>query len=894
MRSSGKRSKKSNPKNHYVIDTHNKRTKSKKKNDQNKEKNTEQKNKKKFSKLKKVLIAIAVLIVILCIVFAGIVIGIFSSDKYKITENDLVGMAGNTKFYDKDGNFIQEVSGDENRKIVSYDQIPQNMIDAFISIEDERFYKHHGVDIKRTAAAIVSYVFNRGSSSFGGSTITQQLIKNIKQDKDDSNWAGIQRKIREIARARSIEKMLDKKQILEMYLNIIFMGGTNYGVATGASYYFDKDISDLDLAECAFIAGINHSPNSYNPYDTDNQDAIKEKIQKRTKTVLNKMKELNKVTEEEYNEAIAKVDAGLTFSKGEANNSGMTYHEAAAINQLANQIAEENDLTYEAARAKVFSGGYNVYTTVDPAIQSRMEEEYHKDSTYVKKSNKVEGAHTQSAMVIIDQEHGYVVGTVGGLGTDTDSTGRNRATQSKRQPGSAIKPIAVIAPALEKGIINLGTVYDDSPTTFGNYTPKNSTGYQGLTTIRHALEASSNIVELKVMSELGPKNSIEFLRQMGVSSLTTAAEDSKNNDEILSLALGGSYNGISVLEMAAAYATIANDGEYITPVFYTKVEDSNGNVVYEAKQEKRKVLSTANAYLMKNVLTETVVGSSGTAKSCAISGVDVGAKTGTTSDNYDRWLCGITPYYTAATWYGYDYNESVSFSGNPAAKIWAAIMKDIHKDKNAKFEQPTSVVTAKICLDSGKSATSSCSRTETEYFVSGAVPAECTGHEHATVCTESGKLANEYCPSTKTKTFLTTPDKEQTELWKTDSNGKYSKISGTCTIHTKQTAEEVNKKNEVVSNTTSNDPVVEETKKVTVPSVIGKTQSAATSELKALGLKVNVTTSEDKTKSNGVVLKQSINSGNKVIEGTEVTITVNKLSTDASDNKNTTNETKKQ
>ena len=853
-------------------------------------KDGKKKPKKKNGKIKKIIKILIIIMLLMFVILAGIVVGIFTSDKYKLTEEDLLSAGGNTTIYDANGELITEVSGDANRKIVKYDELPKYLPIAFVSIEDERFYEHNGIDIKRSAAATITYIFNRGESSFGGSTITQQLIKNLKEDKDNSSWAGVQRKIREMARAYNLEKMLSKDQILEMYLNIVFMGGTNVGVGAGASYYFNKDVSQLDLAECAFLAGINHSPNSYNPYDTENAEKISERIKTRTKTVLNKMKELGKIdSEEEYNEAIAKVDAGLTFTKGTLGNASLSYHATAAINQVVKQIAEENDLTYDAARLKVYGGGYKIYTTVDPTIQARMEEEYHKDSTYVKKSKKVDGAHTQSAMVIIDHKTGYVVGTVGGLGTDTNALGTNRATQSKRQPGSSIKPIAVIAPALENGIINMGTVYDDSPTTFGNYTPKNSTGYQGLTTIPHAIEASSNIVELKIMSELTPKKSIEFLRSAGVTSLVTADENSTANDEVLSLALGGQRNGISVLEMAGAYAAIANDGEYITPTFYTRVEDANGKVVLEPNQTRQRVLSTENAFLMKNVLTEPVVGSKGTAKSCAMSNMDVGAKTGTTDESVDRWLCGFTPYYTAATWYGYDTNESVSFSGNPSAKIWSAIMKDIHKDlEEARFVQPSNVVTAKICMDSGKSATSSCSRTETIYFVSGTVPEECTGHEGATVCSESGKLVTEYCPNPTTKRFLTTPEKEQTTLWTTNSNGKYNKITETCTIHTSPSSTSQN--TNTVTNTTPSDPVIVDTKKVTVPSVIGETQATAESALKAVGLKVSVKVTEVESGTDGAVIAQSINAGSKVEEGSTITITVAKIKEPPSSTNEVTNE----
>lgn len=711
--------------------------------------------------IKKIIIILILIFILICLIGAGIFAGIFFSDKFAMSKEDLLISNSNTFVYDSEGNLIKELTGDENRKIITLNDMPEYLPKAFIAIEDERFYEHHGVDIKRSAAATITYIFNKGSSSFGGSTITQQLVKNITNEKEDEGKAGVQRKIREMSRAYQIEKIISKSQILELYLNIIYLGGYGKnicGVEVASEYYFGKSAKELTLAESAFLAGINHSPNNYNPFtETDNA----EKIKKRTKTVLDKMKELGIISNEDYNKAVSEVDVGLNFKQGDlSSGTDMSYHLAAAIEEVVNQMVEEKGMSYEYAKSRLYGGGYKLYTTQVSSIQSRMQEEYVKDK-YIVKSKKNEGAHSQSAMVIIDYKTGNVVGCMGGLGTDVNALGLNRIN-SARQPGSSIKPIASIAPALENKIITASTVYDDSPTTFnGTYNPKNSSGYKGLITVRKAIEISSNVVEVKIMSELGPENSIKFLKQLGLNHLDDKADNG------LALVLGGLTNGATPLEMAGAYATIANGGEYITPTFYSKLVDSQGKTVLEPKQEKRRVMSEGTAYITKSILKSPVTGSNGTATNCSISGMDVGAKTGTTDDNYDRWLCGITPYYAAATWFGFDKAEYINYSGNPSAKIWAAIMQDIHKDLPKKtFEKPSNIVTAKICKDSGKSATSSCTNTYTEEFVSGTVPSACDGHAKIKICKETGKIANEYCTNVEERTVLEQPEKKKMQFGK--------------------------------------------------------------------------------------------------------------------------------
>lgn len=819
--------------------------------------NKKEKNKKKHPKLKKAILIIFALLVLLVLIGVGIIAGIFFSDKFKLTEEDLTIKNINGTVLDKDGNIIATLSGTENRKIVSTEDMPEYLPKAFIAIEDKRFYEHKGIDIKRTTYATIMYIIHHGdSASGGGSTITQQLIKNIKNDKADSGSKGIERKIREMARAYNVEKILSKDQILELYLNQIPMGSTIYGVGMAAEYYFSKPVGELDLAECAFLAGINHGPSAYNPFiGLDNADII----QKRTKEVLYQMKDQGYITsEEEYNNAVAEVENGLNFKQGaNVSKASYSYHTAAAIKQVIEDLMEEKEITKETAELMVENNGYTIYTTQDTAIQNVMEEEFLK-TKYIKsgKTKKDDGTllneHTQAAMVIIDHTTGKVVATVGGLGEDSNATGINRALRGK-QTGSSMKPLACEAPALEKGIINAGTVYDDSATNFGgNYTPHNSGGFNGLMTIRTALAQSSNIVHLKIMKEVGPANAIKFLSTMGI--------DVDQKHEEITLALGTA--DVSPLNMAAAYASIANNGEYIEPTFYTKVEDASGNTVIEAKQDKRRVMSEANAYILQDLLKSPA--RSGTAAICYMSNMDVGAKTGSTNDYIDRWLCGFTPYYTAATWFGFDYSELPVFRGNNAANIWASVMKNIHNSlPTARFKKPSNVVYATICQDSGCIATDSCTRTMSEVFVKGSLPGKCEGHTKLKICQDSGKIANEYCKNVEEKTFLVKPQKENTNLWSTNAGDKYDVPTETCDVH-------------------------KAPEKVEMMNVVGKTLTEAKKLLEAKGLKVEIKYSEDKKKKEDIVLAQSVKEKEKVEKGKTITLTVNKISKNENKVENTT------
>ncbi len=586
--------------------------KTKRVNTSNKKKGNKR-NRKEHPKLKLMLKIVVVVFLLLCVIGAGVVAGIFFGlfgDDFEITKEELKIGASNSVVVDINGGVVANLSGDEQRKIIKLEDMAAYLPKAYVAIEDERFYKHHGVDFRRTAGAIANTLL-KGSSSYGGSTITQQLVKNITDEKDSHGIAGIVRKIKEWAKAYQVERMISKDQILELYLNILFVGGEGnlHGVELGAEYYFNKSAKDLSLAECAYMAGINSSPMSYNPFDTSKDNT--EKIKNKTKVVLKKMKELGFITnEEEYNAAVAEAESGLKFEKGAiSSSSNYSYHTDAVVSQVVNQVMEEKGISRQLAENYVYSSGLTIYSTVDSSIQARVEEEYKKEK-YIKngrdKNSNGEKVndHTQSGMAIIDYKTGNVVAVAGGLG-DKQGAGWNRATQMKKQTGSSIKMIADVVPALEEKVITPATVYIDEKTDFGNYAPKNDKDKykNGTMNIREFIALSRNIPAVKIMKELTPKKSLEYLKKMGLSSLD------EKEDQVLALAIGGMTHGASPLEMAAAYGTIANDGVYITPTFYTKVVDVNGNTVMTPNQEETRVFSEQTAYLAKEINMEPVTAS---------------------------------------------------------------------------------------------------------------------------------------------------------------------------------------------------------------------------------------------------------------------------------------------
>ena len=663
----------------------------------------------------------AFLKLILIIILLSAILFAISFYNWKNLATSMISLTPSTVL-DNNGETIASIGNEKIYQNVKFEDIPDNLKNAYIAIEDQRYYKHFGIDIKRTVAAIGSYVIHLGHSSFGGSSITQQLVKNLTGNSSNS----VSRKMEEWLKAVQLEMFLSKEEILETYFNIIYTGPNIYGVQKASEYYFGKNVQDLSLAECAYIAGINISPNSFNPFgEKDNS----EKISKRIKVVLNKMKELEYITEEDFLTAIAETENGIAFNqtklKAEGSNN-YSYQIDAMLDEIIEDLSNNKRISTSFAENYLSLGGLTIQSTQNTSIQEATEKEFTK-KTYSVPSKNEKDTTSQSAMVIIDHSNGQVLSCVGGLGEKT-ARGLNRAISSTRQTGSAGKPISVLIPGFCENIITSASVFVDIETTFDDgteegYTPTDYNGFQGAITLRRAVESSQNIPFVKIMEKITPATSIKYMKKMGITSLTKV-------DDNLNLALGGLDKGISPLELAGAYATIANDGTYIEPTFYIDIKNSNGKIIISSSQNKQKVFSKEIAYIIKELLTEPVKGVHGTATYCSIPNIETSAKTGTTNENYDRWLCGFTPYYTAVTWFGFDQNETINFNGkNPAGIIWSNVMKNIHKNlENKNFEKPANVDEATICPTSGKVANSKCTNTYTEYFIRGTVPESCNVH----------------------------------------------------------------------------------------------------------------------------------------------------------------------
>ena len=765
------------------------------------------KNGKKKGKVKKIILITFLVLFLLGIIATGATIGIVVStfkEDWVINKDDLVITGANSTVVDKDGKVLAVLTGDEARQPITLDKMTEYLPKAYVAIEDERFHEHLGIDFKRTLGAVLSYV--TGNSSYGGSTITQQVVKNLTKDDDRS----VERKIKEWGRAYNLENLISKDQILEIYLNLIYVGGPAgqglYGVEMASLYYFNKSASELSLAECAYLAGINSSPNYYRPFDDLDKDGnmpeeMKNRIDTKIKIVLNKMKETGAITnEQDYIDAMAQVEEGIKFKKGTVKTDVYSFHTEDAINEVVEDYMEKNGVTEAIAKNYIFSNGLTIHTTQDTDIQGKMEKEY-KDKDNLRTSKKTkdkDGKYvtSQSAMVIIDQETGYVVGAVGQFGEKTVNGNLNRVN-TLRSTGSSMKPLAILVPGLQEGIITAGTVYDDVPTSFGNVTPKNHyAGYKGLSTIRYVFEISQNIIPAKLYHEIGGETIMSYMDKLGLTTID------KEKDDSHSLALGGLTYGVSVLEMAGAYATIANDGVYIEPTFYTKVVDEDKNVILESEQESHRVMSEQNAYVAKEVLTAPVTGTSGaaTAWKTKVAGIETAAKTGTTDGDKDRWLCGFTPYYTAAVWYGFDQQEYIPASINPGTIIFSDVMNAIHKPlPNASFERPEGITQVKICKDSGMLPGENCShaingdRVYPEYFVRGTAPTKkCDVHVTAKVCpTEKStkknpqyELSNGNCPDEVELTFITRKDRDKNKAWEKAADAKFMLPTKVCTRHT--------------------------------------------------------------------------------------------------------------
>lgn len=672
-----------------------------------------------FRRLRNVLLSLIFVCIMVC---AGVGAGMYAAISAEIKDMNIQNLAFNHSsflFYnDAEGNSheIQQLYSDANRIWLKSSEIPDTMKDAIVSIEDERFYKHKGVDIKRTTGAVINWCLNKVGikrSSYGGSTITQQVIKNITKDDKKSP----DRKVREIMRAVALENELSKDEILTIYLNIVYFANKCYGVEAAANVYFDKTITELSLAETASIAGITQTPARFNPFEHPDNN-----VEKRNR-VLSKMYELEKISEDEYNTATNEKLVTSTSHK-EQKNRISSYFADQVINEVINDLQTKKGYSATFAEQQVFNGGLKIYTTMDKSIQDIMEGVFTNTANFPKISGKA-----QSAMIIIDPYTGEVKGLVGGLGEKTESRGLNRATQSKRQPGSSFKPVSVYAPALQEGKITAATSILDESITIGKWTPRNSyAGFKGDMLVKRAIEISANIPAVKVADKVGVDTSYNYLKDK--FHISTLDERDKN---LSSLGLGGLTYGVTVKELAAAYGVFMNNGVYIEPHIYTKVVDSTGKVIIEYKPEKTEVLKQGNAFIMTDMLKAVVNGSKGTARAAKLSKMPTYGKTGTTNDDYDKWFVGFTPYYVGAVWYGFDTPKSIKAAGvsyNPSVRVWKKVMDKVHSDLAVKdFTAPSDVVTASICSVTGKLASDKCESNK-EYFIKGTQPKSVCSSAH--------------------------------------------------------------------------------------------------------------------------------------------------------------------
>ncbi len=769
---------------------------------------------------------IAVGVIVVC-AGIGIIKGVIDNAP-DITSESVIPKGFKSTVFDAEGNKMQElIASGTNRTMVTIDQIPKHVQDAFIAIEDERFYEHNGIDIQGILRAGVTFVTSGFKTAQGASTITQQLLKNNVFDfmSEETMTDKVERKIQEQYLAIKLEETMSKQEILQAYLNTINLGQNTLGVQSAANRYFGKNVGDLSISEAAVLAAITKNPEGNNPIKNQEEN------RKRQKSVLNNMLEQEMISKAEYEEALQED----VYSQIKTVNENVlestkvnSYFTDAVIEAVLEDLKELKGYSDTQAYNMLYGGGLKIYSTMDPAIQAIMDEEvanpdnfpdsyrigleyamttvkedgtttnysqemmqvYFKekngDKNYQLLYNDEEAAQAaideyeatvieegdtvyrnvkmtiqpQVSMIVMDQHTGEVKGIIGGRGEKTANLTLNRATGAVRQPGSTFKVISAYAPALEAGGMTLATTQYDGPYMYEDGTDKRlvrnwtKQAYEGWTDLRRGIEQSMNILAVKTYTEIGSAVGLSFLDKFG---FTTIQKTGSNTDYGPAVALGGLTNGVTNEELTAAYAAIANKGVYQEPVFYTRIEDSEGNVIIDkmADRETRQVISEGNAWLLTSAMQDVV--NKGTGGAVRFSGMNIAGKTGTTSEDRDVWFVGYTPYYTAGVWAGYDIPKTkLKGTGekNYHKKLWKSVMSRIHEGlENQEFEKPDDIVSVAVCSESGKlpvAGLCDCdprgSMVKTEYFVKGTEPTEsCNIHIMAKICPVTGQLATENC-----------------------------------------------------------------------------------------------------------------------------------------------------
>lgn len=777
------------------------------------------KNKVKLSFGKLVLLCILVIGTIGICAGVGVMKGIIDSAP-DISSIDVVPTGYSTTVLSSDGaETATLVASGANRKYVTINEIPLHLQHAFVAIEDSRFYEHNGIDLQGIARAFVVGL-QQGTFSQGASTITQQLIKNnvlTTWTSESSFIESLQRKIQEQYLAVELEKQVNNKEwILENYLNTINLGANTLGVQAAANKYFGKDVSELTLSECAVIAGITQNPYKYNPitHPEDNSKRRQKVLDNMKKEgyisqaeydealaddVYSRIAEHNSqedssvnsyfvdaLIDDVYNDLVDKLGYTETEAYKAIYQGGLTIYSTqdTAMQEICDNAANNLDnyptkpkysfmlsfqikhtdgttksysnqtmLSYYKKKTgnENFTINYNSEEECYTAIEQYQQELLAEGGTLVEGSESVYiTLQPQVALTLMDQSTGEVKAIVGGRGEKVGNRTWNRATDTTRQPGSTFKIITAYAPALDTGELTLASVQDDAPFTVGTKSYKNSDNkFRGLTTIRDAITDSINIVALKTIQQIGVSTGYEYAESFGFTTLT-------ENDKNLGLSLGGLSNGVTNLELTAAYATIANEGEYIEPSFYTKVLDHDGNVILDnTSQETHRVIKESTAWLLTSAMKDVMTEGTGTRAYFGSSMAQAG-KTGTTTNSRDSLFAGFTPYYTCVIWGGYDDNSPQSSKQTTYARnIWKEIMSKVHEGLEYKdFEKPSGITSAQVCMKSGLlPETDLCdadprgSMIYSEYFAKGTVPdTTCDMHIKVSICAASGLPANEYCP----------------------------------------------------------------------------------------------------------------------------------------------------
>ncbi len=623
---------------------------------------------------------------------------------------------------------------------IPYEQIPRDMINAVISIEDKRFFEHKGVDWYRTAAAVGNYLLG-GDAHFGGSTITQQLVKNLTGE-NAPTW---QRKVQEILWARDLERKLDKTQILELYLNVVHFSDQCDGIASAAEHYFSKSVSDLTTAECAAIISITNNPSYYNPIRHPENNRMRRDL------ILSQMHAQGYLDATTLSGVLSAPT--ILNVKAPSGGSANSWYADMVAEDIINDLIEKYSMSRSAASHLFHTGGLHIDIAMDKEIQSIVEEYYRTSVSMPKNEN---GKSAQSAIIILDSKTGDILGVAGAIGEKKGNRLQNFATQTRRAPGSTIKPLTVYAPALEEGIINWASVYDDVPIKFDvdgrSAWPKNADNiYRGLTNIAYAVAHSTNTVALRVLEDLGLEKSYAYGKDR--FHLDLVSKSGANDRDWAALGLGQLNYGVTLRELTTAYTALADGGVYHPYRSYYRVTDSEGNILLSRADESERVLSPETAAIMTKLLEGVV--ESGTSSAVTLQNLCACAgKTGTTQNDHDRWFVGYTSSLVCGVWCGYEYPEAL-VGRNLCTNIWNTVMRRIVTKKGEKrdFDIPATVVQANYCRDSGALLSAACQkdprgrRVQSGWFTKGTLPhVFCKCHTLTEVC-KSGGICHGNCPA---------------------------------------------------------------------------------------------------------------------------------------------------